>query len=111
MQIVTAFPKVKSWNSVSGKNQQYGFKDEFTPTNNLFAKKVKYHWLTLMVLFLVARLTHTITHSFIHALFTIYTKFYNATTCCWLQLDFLLPRLPKWTSQETLRLYTKRPFK
>ena len=41
MQIVTAFPKAKSWNSVSGKKQQYGFKDEFTPTNNLFAKKVQ----------------------------------------------------------------------
>lgn len=34
MQIVTAFPKAKSWNS--GKKQQYGFKDEFAPTNNLF---------------------------------------------------------------------------
>lgn len=41
MQIVTAFPKAKSWNSISGKKQQYGFKDEFTPTNNLFAKKVQ----------------------------------------------------------------------
>ena len=71
----------------------------------------QHHWLTLMVLFLEARLTHTIIHSFIHSLFAIYTKFYNATTCCWLQLDFSLPRLPKWTSQETLRLYTKRPFK
>ena len=27
MQIVTAFPKAKSWNSASGKKQQYGFKD------------------------------------------------------------------------------------
>ena len=44
-QIVTAFPKAKSWNSVSGKKQQYGFNDEFAPTNNnycyLFAKKVQ----------------------------------------------------------------------
>ena len=82
MQIVTAFPKVKSWNSVSGKKQQYGFKDEFTPTNNLFAKKVQHHWLPLVVLFLVARLTHKIIQF----------------TCWWLlQLDFSLPRLPKWT--------------
>lgn len=34
MQIVTAFPKAKSWNS--GKKQKYGFKDEFAPANNLF---------------------------------------------------------------------------
>ena len=39
MHIVTAFPKAKSWNS--GKKQKYGFKYEFAPTNNLFAKKVQ----------------------------------------------------------------------